>query len=90
LSTLNILPQIKAKANSQSKSLAVLMDPDKIDESNLKHILGVYESLGVDYIFVGGSLLTTAVFDETISKIKESQEGMQNYLLDSMFCPLPR
>jgi len=46
------------------------MDPDKIDESNLKHILGVYESLGVDYIFVGGSLLTTAVFDETISKIK--------------------
>ncbi|GAB3230172.1 geranylgeranylglyceryl/heptaprenylglyceryl phosphate synthase [Hymenobacter seoulensis] len=39
------------------KSLAVLLDPDTIDEASCRHLLGLSEQHAVDYFFVGGSLV---------------------------------
>jgi phosphoglycerol geranylgeranyltransferase len=42
------------------KSLAVLLDPDNLDEAGCQRILALSEQHAVDYFFVGGSLVTSA------------------------------
>ncbi|WP_394340116.1 geranylgeranylglyceryl/heptaprenylglyceryl phosphate synthase [Hymenobacter gelipurpurascens] len=39
------------------KSLAVLLDPDQLDEASCQHLLELCESYPVDYFFMGGSLV---------------------------------
>lgn len=41
------------------KSLAVLLDPDNLNEAGCQHLLTLSETHAVDYFFVGGSLVTT-------------------------------
>lgn len=41
------------------KSLAVLLDPDDLDEAGTRRILALSEAHSVDYFFVGGSLVTS-------------------------------
>jgi putative glycerol-1-phosphate prenyltransferase len=41
------------------KSLAVLLDPDNLDEAGCMRLLTLTETHSVDYFFVGGSLVTT-------------------------------
>ncbi|WP_426489846.1 geranylgeranylglyceryl/heptaprenylglyceryl phosphate synthase [Hymenobacter sp. 102] len=42
------------------KSLAVLLDPDNLDEAGCQRILELSEQHAVEYFFVGGSLVTSA------------------------------
>ena len=56
----------------RKKLFAVLIDPDKIRINDLKKTLQKCEESKVDFIFVGGSLLTSNVFDKCISTIKIS------------------
>jgi putative glycerol-1-phosphate prenyltransferase len=42
------------------KSLAVLLDPDNLDEASCQHILALSTQHVVDYFFVGGSLVMTS------------------------------
>lgn len=61
---------LSRKANDE-KSLAILVDPDKVSEKHLRK-LSVYANKGlIDYFFVGGSLITTNFLDETIRFLKE-------------------
>ncbi len=53
------------------KQLAVLIDPDKHNSANLIQLIKSAYKCNVDYIFVGGSLLTNNKIDECISIIKE-------------------
>jgi len=46
----------KRRARGQ-KSLAVLLDPDNLDEASCRHLLLLSESHAVDYFFMGGSLV---------------------------------
>ncbi|WP_410503438.1 hypothetical protein [Hymenobacter sp. AT01-02] len=46
----------KRRAHGQ-KSLAVLLDPDHLDETSCRHLLELSEQHTVDYFFVGGSLV---------------------------------
>ncbi|MBC6608315.1 geranylgeranylglyceryl/heptaprenylglyceryl phosphate synthase [Hymenobacter sp. BT188] len=39
------------------KSLAVLLDPDQLDEAGCRHLLALSETYPIDYFFVGGSLV---------------------------------
>lgn len=41
------------------KSLAILLDPDNLDEASCRHVLALADKHPVDYFFVGGSLVTT-------------------------------
>lgn len=52
------------------KSVALLLDPDKTGDEQLRHILELATECRTDYIFVGGSLTFNSV-DNLISSIKE-------------------
>jgi len=54
------------------KLFAVLIDPDKINVDSLKKSLRKCEDAKVDFIFVGGSLLTDNIFDACIFTIKRN------------------
>ncbi len=57
-------------AGSGRKALAVLFDPDDTDEHSLIKSLNVCLEQKVDFIFVGGSLVTTNNLHEVVSMIK--------------------
>lgn len=50
--------------------LAVLIDPDKVDQSELKHLVALAVLAKVDFIFVGGSLIVNNQLDACLSAIK--------------------
>lgn len=59
------------KARSQ-KSFAVLVDPDKLTPSILDKTIRLAVDAGVDYLFVGGSLVISNQLDEVVIQIKKS------------------
>lgn len=54
------------------KQLAVLIDPDKSDNKTLEEIAARSSEAGVDYFFVGGSLLINNRMDECIKILKQA------------------
>jgi putative glycerol-1-phosphate prenyltransferase len=70
---MKILESLQAKSKQGKKSIAVLIDPDKISNtSQLEPLLRLAAEDCVDYIFVGGSLITTTNIAEVIKTIKEN------------------
>jgi len=70
---MQILESLLAKSKQGKKSIAVLIDPDKIDHpTKLEPLLRLAAEDCVDYIFVGGSLMTTSNTSEVIRTIKEN------------------
>jgi phosphoglycerol geranylgeranyltransferase len=66
-----ILDKILINNHLRKKSLAVLLDPDKLEENNFELFLDACVNAQVDYFFVGGSLLTKHIMAETIAIIKK-------------------
>lgn len=58
----------------QKKQLAILIDPDKQDTEQLIKTAKNSEKIGVDYLFVGGSLLTSDDLFRSIRTVKENCE----------------
>ena len=56
------------------KQLAVLIDPDKANDGLLKEIIQTSLQSGVDYFFVGGSLLTTDNMARCIVELKTQRD----------------
>ena len=56
------------KANKQ---IAILVDPDKGNDAHFAEIAQTAQQSAVDYIFVGGSLLTKDNMDTCIETIKK-------------------
>lgn len=55
------------------KSIAVLIDPDKVeDASRLTHLINLGTENCIDFFLVGGSLITTPNLNEVINIIKEN------------------
>lgn len=54
------------------KSFAVLIDPDKVNNTNIEHLVQLAVSSKVDYFFVGGSLVISNYLDECVQLIKAS------------------
>lgn len=52
------------------KSFAVLIDPDKVDNSKIEQLVSLALAAKVDYLLVGGSLLISNHLDECVSQIK--------------------
>ncbi len=69
---MNIYSTICSKKGKKSKKFAVLIDPDKIKQKNLINIISIAAQNGVDFFFVGGSLLTNDNLDITIKTIKNN------------------
>ena len=55
------------------KSIAVLVDPDKVeDPSRLLHLINLASENCVDFFFVGGSLITSTNLSDVVKLIKEN------------------
>jgi phosphoglycerol geranylgeranyltransferase len=68
---MNILSDLKEKRSQGKKSIAVLIDPDKVDDAaKLQHLINLANENCVDYFFVGGSLITTTNLGEVVRHIK--------------------
>lgn len=68
-----LLNSFVEKKLAGKKSIAVLIDPDKVDDSGkLQHLINLASENLVDYFFVGGSVVTTTNMADVISQIKES------------------
>jgi phosphoglycerol geranylgeranyltransferase len=52
------------------KSFAVLIDPDKVNDQKMQHLIGLATAAKVDFFLVGGSLLVSSYLDECIQYIK--------------------
>jgi phosphoglycerol geranylgeranyltransferase len=62
---------LEKKAKGE-KSFAILIDPDKAVENHLERLVKESIKYHVDYFFVGGSLITSPAFTETIAYLKKN------------------
>ena len=69
---MNIYKQILANKKEGKKLFALLIDPDKQNESELIIIIKKAKQAKTDYFFVGGSLLTNDSLDSCITTLKKN------------------
>lgn len=70
---MSVLGNLRDRSKRGKKSIAVLLDPDKVeDSSKLMPLINLANENCVDYFFVGGSLVTTTNLSEVVGKIKEN------------------
>ena len=67
-----IYNSITERKQSGKKSFAVLIDPDKVNDSNMEQLIKLAVAAKVDYFFVGGSLVISNYLDECLQLIKKS------------------
>lgn len=61
---------VGAKAKS-AKRLAVLLDPDKLRIGKLEQTLELATECGIDYFFIGGSLVVNNMLDHVLASIRQ-------------------
>jgi phosphoglycerol geranylgeranyltransferase len=69
-----IFQQILDRTEQGRKQLAVLIDPDKLQNRDVERIAINAAKSGVDYFFVGGSLLVNNELDQCIKTLKANSE----------------
>jgi phosphoglycerol geranylgeranyltransferase len=70
---MSVLNSLQARQKAGKKSIAVLIDPDKVEEpSRLLTLINLASENCVDYFFIGGSLITTTNLSDVVKKIKEN------------------
>jgi putative glycerol-1-phosphate prenyltransferase len=60
------------RKRQNKKSFAVLVDPDKVNDSNMEQLIALATDARVDYFFVGGSLVISNYLDECVQFIKRN------------------
>lgn len=68
----HIYESLLAKKRKGQRSFAVLIDPDKVDSEKIDELTGLAVSAGVDYLFVGGSLVISNHLDEVVQHIRRN------------------
>lgn len=70
---MSVLNSLSAAARSGKKSIAVLVDPDKVeDPARLRQLINLANENCIDYFFVGGSLITTTNLAHVVKTIKDN------------------
>src|SRR5665647_2010574 len=67
-----IYHSLTERKRTGKKSFAVLIDPDKVNDSNMELLIDLSVSAKVDYFLVGGSLVISNYLDECLQLIKKS------------------
>ena len=67
----SLLGNLKAAKAAGQKRFAVLIDPDKLRTTRLDEVVERSVAAGVDYFFIGGSLIVNNMLDQVLSGIKE-------------------
>ena len=69
--TPSILGNLVAAKAAGKKRFAVLIDPDKLRTKRLDEVVNLSIEAGVDYFFIGGSLIVNNMLDQVLIGIKE-------------------
>ncbi len=69
-----IYNSLAEKKKQGKKSFAVLIDPDKVNNSILDELIELSASAKVDYFLVGGSLVISNHLDECVKHIKKNSD----------------
>lgn len=70
---MKILETLAERSRKGKKSIAVLVDPDKVaDAGQLQHLINLASENLVDFFLVGGSLVTTTNMSEVVKQIKDT------------------
>lgn len=69
--TISILEDISSNQNKNKKMISILIDPDKASEKQIDALIGHPDFTNVDFIFVGGSLVTDGNMNNCIHIIKK-------------------
>jgi putative glycerol-1-phosphate prenyltransferase len=70
---MTILQSLRERQRLNKKSIAILIDPDKVEEpAHLKQLINLASENLIDFFFVGGSLITTSNLAEVVRQIKEN------------------
>lgn len=69
---MTVYETILDKKTAGLKQLAVLIDPDKSEDKTIARIAELSSKSGVDYFFVGGSLLINNRLDECVKLLKQA------------------
>ncbi|MEJ7588743.1 MAG: geranylgeranylglyceryl/heptaprenylglyceryl phosphate synthase [Ferruginibacter sp.] len=67
-----IYHSLTERKRAGKKSFAVLIDPDKVNDSNMEFLIDLSVAARVDYFLVGGSLVISNYLDECSQLIKRS------------------
>lgn len=67
----SLLATLRQRRLTGQKALAVLLDPDKVEQDALSDLLIRLDSQAVDFFFVGGSLVTNYSHAEVIATIRQ-------------------
>ncbi len=67
-----IYPALLHRKRTRRKSFALLIDPDKADTAQTATLIELAVKAGVDYLFVGGSLVVSDHLDQLVQQIKAS------------------
>lgn len=71
---MSVYQEILSRTEQGRKQLAVLVDPDKLLNKDVENIAVNSAKSGVDYFFVGGSLLVNNELDQCIKTLKANSE----------------
>ncbi|MFZ5971560.1 MAG: geranylgeranylglyceryl/heptaprenylglyceryl phosphate synthase [Bacteroidota bacterium] len=70
---MSLLDTLQHRHQQGKKSIAVLIDPDKAEDSaRLMNLVNLASENCVDFFFVGGSLVTTTNLSEVVRTVKEN------------------
>ena len=67
-----IYTSLMEKKRHGKKSFAVLVDPDKVNDKKMQHLVDLATTAKVDYFLVGGSLVISNYIDDCVQYIKRS------------------
>ena len=67
-----IYHSLTERKRQNKKSFAVLVDPDKVNDSDVDQLVSLCAEAKVDYFFVGGSLVISNYLDECVQLIKKN------------------
>jgi phosphoglycerol geranylgeranyltransferase len=68
----NIYQSLTDRKRQSKKSFAVLIDPDKVNDSSVEELIQLSLDAKVDYFLVGGSLVISSYLNECVQLIKRS------------------
>ena len=67
-----IYHSLTERKRTGKKSFAVLIDPDKVNDTNMEILIDLSVAAKVDYFLVGGSLVISNYLDECLQMIKRN------------------
>jgi len=69
---MSVFSTLRAARQESKKLFAVLVDPDKTDEASASAVAGSATEAGVDFLFVGSSLLVNGTLDQCLKALRKN------------------